>query len=92
MPAIAKHAISNRADQLPISVIDCHLGARQDSAFDLEAYAGQRNVFQICDFAPLNSFVISPYRFNEFGAKEPVIGSPFLNILHAFLIGVYGCG
>jgi hypothetical protein len=85
---VAKNAVTHRADKLAVTVVDGNVSTWQDRALDLQAYSGDRNVFQVGDPAAVYSPVIDPDGFDELGAKEPVVRSPFLILLHVLLIGV----
>lgn len=92
MATITEHAITHRADELSVPIINRHLRARQHGAFELQAYSGKGDVLQIGDPAAYHAPMVGPYRFDELRAKEPITCSPFLNAPHVLLIGFSRCG
>ena len=55
--------------------------------FDLQADAGERDVFEVCDTPALTPGFILPNELHEFGAEHPVAGAPVGGGFHTRFIG-----
>jgi hypothetical protein len=81
---VTEPAVANNSIELPVAVADRDWCAWINRSLHLKAYARKRYVFQICYPPPSPAGLVFPKQFNEVGAKQPIISSPFL---HMSLIG-----
>ena len=82
-------AIAHRPQKLAISVANGDRGARRNGALNLEANAGEGDVFQVGDTPLFPATCIEPGKLNQLRAEKPISPSAVLCIFHNSHIGTY---